>query len=1033
MTPERFRQINELFEAALEHEPSQRAAFLEQACAGDPALHRQVEALVASHEQEPSFLESPTLKVVALSFAEEEAELVAGHRIGPYQLLREIGRGGMGEVYLARDKRLGRQVALKFLPASFQNDPDRRARLLTEARAASRLHSARIASIHDIGEHAGRAFIVMEYVEGEPLSHKLKGGPLAISEAMDIAMQVAEALEEAHGRGIVHRDIKSSNLMITPRGEVKVLDFGLAKVTQRPTGDKEAEESGPTKREQTAPGVVMGTVHYMSPEQARGLEVDGRSDLFSLGAVLYELVAGRLPFEGETSSDVLAAILERQPEPLRTLRPGVPASLEQTVMHCLEKDREARYQSAAGLRKDLTACQLQLAAERVGIRAFLRKPRFLIPALVLVALVSATIAWYSWRASRVRWARTVALPEIARLLDRERTCAALRLVGQAERYMPKDPELERIRQNHVRPASFRSDPAEADVYIRDYLDTGDDVPWEYLGRTPLEATVIPGGLLHYRIAKAGFNTVEGSTNADASVKLDPEGTGPAGMVRVPAQKPLEEFWLDKYEVTNRQFKEFLTGGGYEKRDWWKDPFVKNGRVVAWAKAMAEFKDATGRPGPATWEFGTFPKGRDDYPVGGVSWYEAAAYCEFAGKSLPTVHHWQATSGLGGVYASILQLSNFSGHGPAPVGSYRGLGPFGTYDTAGNVREWCWNAFGAKRYILGGAWSDPDPKHTCSAPDVRLPFDRSAINGFRCAKYASPPPQELTGPTDPAGWLRDRRADKPAAEALFQVYKAIHAYDRSELKATIEAVDDTFPYWRKEKITFLAAYGNERVTAYLFLPKNADPPFQAVIYFPHAGSLETRSSDRLDIEVFDFLIRSGRAVMYPIYKGTYERTIGVTYAAYREQPNVWRELAIQWYKDLGRSIDYLETRPDIDREKLAYQGVSMGAAEGPRLMALEPRMRAGVLLFGGALERHSAEVDAFHFAPRSRAPTLMVNGRDDLAFPLETSQIPLFRLLGAAEKDKRHFVVEGGHAPLNQEVIRETLEWLDRYLGPVKTR
>jgi eukaryotic-like serine/threonine-protein kinase len=319
--------------------------------------------------------------------------------------------------------------------------------------------------------------------------------------------------------------------------------------------------------------------------------------------------------------------------------------------------------------------------------------------------------------------------------------------------------------------------------------------------------------------------------------------------------------------------------------------------------------------------------------------------------------------------------------------------------------------------------------------VRLPFDRSAINGFRCAKYASPPPQELTGPTDLVRFIspRDRRGDKPAADALFQVYKAIHAYDRSELKATIEAVDDTFPYWRKEKITFLAAYGNERVTAYLFLPKNADPPFQVVIYKPGASSLTLRTSDRLEIQFFDFVIRSGRAVMHPIYKGMYQRNVGVTYDAYLEQPNVWRELAIQWYKDLGRSIDYLETRPDIDREKLAYQGVSMGAADGPRLMALGPRLKAGVLLFGGALERHSAEVDAFHFAPRSRAPTLMVNGRDDFLFPLESSQIPLFRLLGAPEKDKRHFVVEGGHAPWNQEVIRETVAWLDRYLGPVKTR
>src|SRR5206468_1916761 len=209
--------------------------------------------------------------------------------------------------------------------------------------------SPQIATIHDIGEHEGHAFIVMEYVEGEPLSQKLKGGPLALSEAIDIGVQVAEALEEAHGRGIVHRDIKSSNLVVTPRGEVKVLDFGLAKVTQRLGAGMANEQPRLTAQRETAPGMVMGTIHYMSPEQARGLEVDGRTDLFSLGVVLYEMVAGRLPFEGETSSDVLAAILERQPESLARHRPEASAELERVVRQCLEKDRQRRYQSAREL------------------------------------------------------------------------------------------------------------------------------------------------------------------------------------------------------------------------------------------------------------------------------------------------------------------------------------------------------------------------------------------------------------------------------------------------------------------------------------------------------------------------------------------------------------------------------------------------------------------------------------------------------------------------------------------------------------
>jgi pimeloyl-ACP methyl ester carboxylesterase len=555
--------------------------------------------------------------------------------------------------------------------------------------------------------------------------------------------------------------------------------------------------------------------------------------------------------------------------------------------------------------------------------------------------------------------------------------------------------------------------------------------------------------VRYRVAKAGYQTAEGYTASSLtgseppviSIKLDPEGSSPLGMVRVPAKKPIEEFWLDKYEVTNKDFKEFVKEGGYEKRAYWRHLFTEGGRVLLWEEAMAGFKDATGRPGPATWEFGSFPTGRDEFPVSGVSWYEAAAYCEFARKSLPTAHHWLSAAGVGG-YTTILQLSNFSAQGAARVGSYGGLGPYGTYDTAGNVKEWCWNANGEYRYILGGAWSDP--KYMFYNPDARLPSDRSVTNGFRCAKYGTSPPRHLTEPIEaaplvsvlgPTFRFRDRRGDQPAEEPIFAVYKAVHAYDRTQVDAQVEATDDTFPYWRMEKASFAAAYADERVIVYLFLPTNSEPPFQTVIFFPGLNGLDFRSSGRLETQFFDFIVRSGRAVIHPIYKATYERTIGGSGAEYLTRPNVWRELALKWYKDLAQSIDYLETRRDIDRERLAYQGTSWGAVEGARMMALEPRLKAGLLLWGGSWGRGEipAEVDSFHFAPRVRAPTLMVNGRYDFVFPLESSQSPLFRLLGTPEKSKRHLVFDGGHAPFTQEVVREVLGWLDRYLGPVKTR
>ena len=351
MTPEQWQQVREVLGEALERKAEDRPPFLDRACSSNTWLREQVELLLSSGKEVRSFLESPALEVLTLPLAKDEGGFMEGQRIGPYEVLQEIGRGGMGEVYKARDTRLGRQVALKFLPSSFRDDLDRRARLLTEARAASSLHSPHIAAIHDIGEHEGRTFIVMEYVEGESLSQKLKAGALALSEAIDIVMRIAEALEEAHVRGIIHRDIKSSNLVVTPRGQVKVLDFGLAKVIQ-PLGVGIANaESALTTQPETTPGMVMGTVHYMSPEQARGLAVDARTDLFSLGVVLYEMVTGRLPFEGETSSDVLAAILQRDPEPLARHCSEVPVKLEQIVGRCLEKDLQRRYQTASELRE----------------------------------------------------------------------------------------------------------------------------------------------------------------------------------------------------------------------------------------------------------------------------------------------------------------------------------------------------------------------------------------------------------------------------------------------------------------------------------------------------------------------------------------------------------------------------------------------------------------------------------------------------------------------------------------------------------
>src|SRR5262245_5110441 len=366
MTPERWKKLEDLFNEALELQGEARSAHLAQGCGDDGRLRDEAERLIAAHEMEGDFIDSPILAGPAGLIGASRVETPIGRRIGPYQIIRQIARGGMGEVFLAEDGRLDRKVALKVLPAAFTLSPDRVRRFEREAKAASALNHPNILTIHEIGEAApedgGAHYIVSEFVEGETLREQIRRGPLSLTAALDVARQVAGALAAAHAAGIVHRDIKPENVMARPDGLVKVLDFGLAKLMERPTTMPKAvgySRSVGATRLSTEPGLVMGTAHYMSPEQARGLKVDNRTDIFSLGVMVYEMLAGRKPFEGATASDVMAAILMKEPEPLEGHRSEAGPELARAVMQCLAKDREERFQTAVAF-----AAQLKAATER---------------------------------------------------------------------------------------------------------------------------------------------------------------------------------------------------------------------------------------------------------------------------------------------------------------------------------------------------------------------------------------------------------------------------------------------------------------------------------------------------------------------------------------------------------------------------------------------------------------------------------------------------------------------------------------------
>jgi serine/threonine protein kinase/Flp pilus assembly protein TadD len=341
MKPERWKQVDELLEAALECPAAERPSFLDRACAGDEELRRELESLLISDAQAKAFIETQPRKVAADLFVDEEPKRRRGERIAHYEILEQIGSGGMGEVYLATDTRLGRKVALKFLPSSLTADPQLRARFLREAQLASALDHPNVCTIHEVGESSGHLFIAMQYVEGVTLKKLIGSRPLKLDALISITYQAASALVAAHELGIIHRDIKPGNIIVTPKGQAKVLDFGLAKVT----GNRSRTELSPAEAELTRTGVVMGTPNYMSPEQARGERVDHRTDMFSLGAVIYEMATGKMPFSRKSQAETMNAVINERHTPVAQLNSEIPEQLSAAIDRALSKDPADRYQS----------------------------------------------------------------------------------------------------------------------------------------------------------------------------------------------------------------------------------------------------------------------------------------------------------------------------------------------------------------------------------------------------------------------------------------------------------------------------------------------------------------------------------------------------------------------------------------------------------------------------------------------------------------------------------------------------------------
>jgi serine/threonine protein kinase/Tol biopolymer transport system component len=408
MTPERWQQVNDLFDSAVRLDPSRRAAFIEESCSDDESLQREVESLLRSDGRAWALIERTALEVAVPMLADDEPQLLPSQIIGRYEIVRLIGRGGMGEVYLARDEKLKRNVALKLLPEDSTRNKDRLRRFQQEAEAASALNHPNILTIHDLGEVNGQQFIATEFVDGETLRQRMERDRLELSDVLNVTAQVAGALATAHKAGIVHRDIKPENIMLRPDGYAKVLDFGLAKLTEtnEPTASVQAADDVTSSS-----GVVMGTVRYMSPEQAMGLSVDARSDIFSLGVVLYEMLSGRAPFEGEVASDLIKSVINDVPRPLSELVSNIPVELAQIVSRALARNRAERYQTMTEFLADIEDLKRKLETEQTrddipepnsGVRSIVNLIyRHRWKSIVIAMVLIAAAVGFAYRLTRI--------------------------------------------------------------------------------------------------------------------------------------------------------------------------------------------------------------------------------------------------------------------------------------------------------------------------------------------------------------------------------------------------------------------------------------------------------------------------------------------------------------------------------------------------------------------------------------------------------------------------------------------------------
>jgi eukaryotic-like serine/threonine-protein kinase len=985
-----------------------------------------------------------------------------GQTILHYKIVAKLGEGGMGIVYKAEDTKLKREVAIKFLPHRFNVNEKDKEKLKTEAQIAAGLNHPNIATVFAIEEFSDDTFIVMEYVKGKELKDVIRNSPdkkLNFNDFLGYAIQITEGINAAHKKGVIHRDIKSSNIMLSDDGRIRVMDFGLAHIHGDPNITKKVS--------------TPGTTAYMSPEQLRGEEVDFRSDIWSLGIVFFEMLTGQPPFQGNFDQAIIYSILHEKPKSINKLNPGVPEELEQVVLSCLEKDRKKRIQSADELLKRLKEIQSNTS----GITSNKFSPSRLKiskTGLVVSTLIAAVLIILAAFLPLKKIFNPVNVFELTQQLNElvksEKYFAAYDLSKKYQDEIKDNSNFEKLSLFIYDTLSISSEPEAAKVYLKRF-DPSNDISGskgDYVGTTPLKNLQIARGDYLVTLKKDGYSVVQRIASSypiikeypvprrgmDVSAKMLKSDEIDSNMVFVPGgdykivswslfdlpSVKLNDFYIEKYEVSNEDYKEFISAGGYSKREFWKHPFINDGKEISWNDAMKIFVDRSKLPGPRNWLNQEYPDGKGNYPVTDITWYEADAYAQFRDKSLPTVYQWEkaARNGVpnyqgiampwGIVYAldKTDDRANFNGKGTMPVENYEfGMSAYGCYNMAGNVKEWCLNKSNNGYSLTGGSYEDP---YYVYGDFGSFPgFFSSSALGFRCVKNI------ISVENDPSNIFINKdyqvSSYKPVGNSEYTRLLSYYKYDTKPLNSRVLSKEEK-EFWIEEKIEFDCPLG-DRITGFLFLPKNAEEPYQCIFWDPHSAVYFMGSPADWAAEIlFSGNIKSGRALFVLLPKGSSGRKWEYGENMPDDSSVLYRDRILHWVTECRVGLDYLSTRKDIDMSKLAWLPTSH-TTNGLITPAVDNRFHSIILVACGIFSNSKKalpEVNPINFVSHYNVPTYLLYGKYDEVMPYNLLVLPFYKLLTNLKEMQ---LVNSGHIPPIEIRVPIINKWLDESLEPVK--